>query len=113
GRRHATPPRKGTAMAGAELCDLGIADLGRRYRARELSPVEVTTAHLARIERQDKTLASYVTVTPERALDDARAAETAIRSGSAGPLAGIPIAYKDLYATRGIRTTRGSAPPPH
>jgi aspartyl-tRNA(Asn)/glutamyl-tRNA(Gln) amidotransferase subunit A len=71
--------------------------------------VEVTTAHLARIERQDKTLASYVTVTPERALDDARAAETAIRSGSAGPLAGIPVAYKDLYATRGIRTTGGSA----
>jgi aspartyl-tRNA(Asn)/glutamyl-tRNA(Gln) amidotransferase subunit A len=96
-------------MASAELCDLGIADLGRRYRARELSPVEVTTAHLARIERQDKTLTSYVTVTPERALDDARAAEMTIRSGSAGPLAGIPVAYKDLYATRGIRTTGGSA----
>ena len=96
-------------MAAADLCDLGIAELGRRYRARELSPVDVTTAHLARIERLDKTLNSYVTVTAEHALADARAAEAAIRRGDAGPLAGIPIAYKDLYATRGILTTGGSA----
>jgi hypothetical protein len=54
-------------MAAADLCDLGIAELGRRYRARELSPVDVTTAHLARIERLDKTLNSYVTVTAEQA----------------------------------------------
>jgi len=52
---------------------------------------------------------AYVTVTAERALADARAAEAAIRRGDAGPLAGIPIAYKDLYATRGILTTAGSA----
>ena len=96
-------------MAAAELTDLGIAELGRRYRSRELSPVEVATAHLARIERLDKTLNSYVTVTPDRALADARAAEAAVLSGAAGPLAGIPVAYKDLYATRGIRTTAGSA----
>ncbi len=96
-------------MAAAELCDLGIAELGRRYRSREVSPVDVATAHLARIERLDKTLNSYVTLTPERALADARAAEAAIRAGAAGPLAGIPVAYKDLYATRGILTTAGSA----
>ena len=96
-------------MAAAELCDLGIAELGRRYRSRELSPVDVANAHLARIERLDKTLNCYVTVTAERALADARAAETAIRRGAAGPLAGIPVAYKDLYATRGILTTAGSA----
>ncbi|HXJ81659.1 MAG TPA: amidase [Candidatus Methylomirabilis sp.] len=96
-------------MGAAELCDLGIADLGRRYRSREVSPVEVTTAHLARIDKLDKTLNSYVTVTADRALADARAAESAIRGGAAGPLAGIPVAYKDLYATRGILTTGGSA----
>jgi len=96
-------------MAAAELCDLGIAELGRRYRSRELSPVDVATAHLARIDQLDKTLCSYVTVTADRALTDARAAEAALRRGDAGPLAGIPIAYKDLYATRGIRTTGGSA----
>jgi aspartyl-tRNA(Asn)/glutamyl-tRNA(Gln) amidotransferase subunit A len=96
-------------MATGELWDLGIAELGRRYRARELSPVDVATAHLGRIERVDKTLNSFITLTPEQALADARAAEAAIRRGDAGPLAGIPIAYKDLYATRGIRTTAGSA----
>src|SRR5262249_22669031 len=109
-RRRSTLPPGRTVMAAAELHDLGIAELGRLYRAREASPVDVATAHLARIERLDKSLNSYVTVTAERALADARAAETAIRAGEAGPLAGIPIAYKDLYATRGILTTGGSAP---
>jgi aspartyl-tRNA(Asn)/glutamyl-tRNA(Gln) amidotransferase subunit A len=93
----------------AEITGLGIAELGRRYRSRALSPVDVAAAHLARIERLDKTLASYVTVTAERALAEAREAEVALRRGEAGPLAGIPVAYKDLYATRGIRTTAGSA----
>ena len=96
-------------MAAADLCDLGIAELGRRYRSRDVSPVDVATAHLTRIERLDKSLNSYITVTAERALADARAAEAAIRGGNAGPLAGIPIAYKDLYATRGVLTTGGSA----
>jgi aspartyl-tRNA(Asn)/glutamyl-tRNA(Gln) amidotransferase subunit A len=96
-------------MAAADLTDLGIAELRRRYRSREVSPLEVTRAHLARIERLDKTLSAYVTVTADRALADARAAEAPILSGVAGPLAGIPVAYKDLYATRGILTTAGSA----
>src|SRR5262249_56815634 len=96
-------------MAAAEFTDLGIAELGRRYRSRELSPVDVATAHLARIERLDKTLNCHITVTTERALADARAAEAAIKNGAAGPLAGIPVAYKDLYATRGVLTTAGSA----
>ena len=96
-------------MATTELCDLGIGELGRRYRGRGLSPVDVAAAHLARIEQVDKTLSSFLTVTPDRALADARAAEVAIRRGDAGPLAGVPVAYKDLYATRGVRTTAGSA----
>ena len=87
----------------------GIRELGERFRRRALSPVELATDLLRRIERVDKTLNSYVTVTAERALSDARAAEAALGRGDAGPLAGIPIAYKDLYATRGILTTAGSA----
>ena len=96
-------------MGAAEIWDLGIAELGRQYRARELSPVDVAAAYLARIERIDKNLNSYVTVTSEHALSAAREAEAALRRGDAGPLTGIPVAYKDLYATRGVRTTAGSA----
>ncbi len=86
-------------MGAPELCYAGIAELGQRFRKRELSPVEYTEDLLQRIGRVDKALHSFVTVTAERALADARAAEDAIRRGGAGPLAGIPIAYKDLYAT--------------
>src|SRR5207247_8944931 len=57
----------------------------------------------------DKPRGGCLTLTPDRALADARAAEVAIRRGDAGPLAGVPVAYKDLYATRGVRTTAGSA----
>ena len=96
-------------MTADELCYAGIRELGGLFRRRELSPVDYATDLLRRIERIDKNLNSYVTVTAERALSDARAAETALQRGDAGPLAGIPIAYKDLYATRGIRTTAGSA----
>jgi aspartyl-tRNA(Asn)/glutamyl-tRNA(Gln) amidotransferase subunit A len=96
-------------MSAPDLCFAGIAELGGRFRRGDLSPVEYARDLLQRIERLDKTLHAFVTVTPERALADARAAEAAIRGGTAGPLAGIPVGYKDLYATRGIRTTGGSA----
>ena len=96
-------------MAGDDLFYAGIRELGQRFRRRELSPVEYTTDLLRRIERLDKTLNAFVTVTAERALADARAAETALARGDPRPLLGIPVAYKDLYATRGIRTTAGSA----
>src|ERR1700730_8383724 len=96
-------------MTADELCYAGIRELGGLFRRGTLSPVDYATDLLGRVERLDKGLNSYVTVTAERALADARAAEAAIRRGDAGPLAGIPIAYKDLYATKGIRTTAGSA----
>ena len=87
----------------------GIRELGARYRKRELSPVEVTKTLLARIEKLDPTLHAFVTLTPERALTDARAAEEALRHGDARPLLGVPVGHKDIYLTRGIRTTGGSA----
>lgn len=86
-----------------------IRELGARYRKRELSPVEVTRALLARIEKLDPILHVFVTLTPDRALADARAAEELLRRGDDRPLLGIPVGHKDIYLTRGIRTTGGSA----
>ena len=86
-----------------------IRELGARYRRRELSPVEVAHALLARIERIDPVLHAFVTLTADRALADARAAEEALGRGDERALLGIPIAHKDIYLTRGIRTTGGSA----
>jgi aspartyl-tRNA(Asn)/glutamyl-tRNA(Gln) amidotransferase subunit A len=92
-----------------EIAYATIAELGARYRKRDLSPVEVTQALLARIDKLDPILHAFVTLTAERALADARTAEEALRHGDARPLLGIPIGHKDIYLTRGIRTTGGSA----
>jgi aspartyl-tRNA(Asn)/glutamyl-tRNA(Gln) amidotransferase subunit A len=92
-----------------EIAYATIAELGARYRKRDLSPVEVTRALLARIEKLDPILHAFVTLTADRALADARAAEEALRHGDGRPLLGIPVAHKDIYLTRGIRTTGGSA----
>jgi len=92
-----------------EIAYATIRELGAHYRARRLSPVEVTRVLLARIEKLDPTLHAFVTLTPERALADARAAEEALRRGDERPLLGVPVAHKDIYLTRGIRTTGGSA----
>ena len=89
---------------------LTITDLGKRYRSGKLSPVEVTQATLDRIDRLDGTLRAYVTVLHEPALEEARTAERELRSGrDRGPLHGVPIGVKDLVATRGVRTTSGTA----
>src|SRR2546427_2036176 len=92
-----------------EIAYATIAELGARYRKRDLSPVEVTQALLARIEKLDPILHAFVTLTADSALTEARAAEEALRRGDARPLLGIPVAHKDIYLTRGVRTTGGSA----
>jgi aspartyl-tRNA(Asn)/glutamyl-tRNA(Gln) amidotransferase subunit A len=93
-------------MATDELCYLTIAEASRRLRSRDLSPVELTRACLERIEAVDGQLHSFVTVTAELALTQAQRCQSEFRSGiDRGPLHGIPIALKDLYATEGIRTT--------
>jgi amidase len=92
------------------LLDAGIAEVARQLRARRVSPVELLQAQLARIEQVDKHLSAYVTVSRERALEQALAAEREIASGHyRGPLHGIPYAAKDLIDTSGVRTTCGSA----
>ena len=97
-------------MASDELSYATIRDIGARLRRRALSPVELTRALLERIERLDPRLHAFVTVTADRALADAKAAEAALGRGDiSSPLLGIPVGYKDIYATRGILTTGGSA----
>ncbi len=86
-----------------------IADAARQIAARRLSPVELTQHLLGRIEAEDAALNSFLLVTPERALSDARAAEARVMAGEArGPLDGIPVAHKDIYGTAGIATTAHS-----
>ena len=97
-------------MAEAEtLLRSSIRELAPRIRSGEVSPVEVTEAALARLERLQPMLNSFVTVIAERALSAARAREAAIRGGDyRGPLDGVPIGIKDAIATKGIRSTDGT-----
>jgi aspartyl-tRNA(Asn)/glutamyl-tRNA(Gln) amidotransferase subunit A len=92
-----------------DIVFVSMAELARLIRAREVSPVEVVQAHLDRIASLDGTLRAYITVVGDAALAAARAAEAALTSGEApGPLHGVPVGLKDLYCTRGTRTTAGS-----
>ncbi len=89
--------------------EMSIAALGRALRTGALSPVELAEAALQRIDALDGQVRAFVTVTRERALEDARRAEQELRAGEGrGPLHGVPLVLKDLVATRGIRTTAGS-----
>lgn len=74
----------------------------------EFTATEVTEHYLARIEAQDKQLNSFITVTADSALQQAKAADTAIAAGQAGPLTGLPIAHKDMFCTQGVKTTSAS-----
>ena len=89
---------------------LTIAQASSLIRARQLSPVELTRALLARIDRLNPLLNAYITVTADLALAQAREAEEEIQRGHyRGPLHGIPLSIKDLIATAGVLTTGGPA----
>jgi aspartyl-tRNA(Asn)/glutamyl-tRNA(Gln) amidotransferase subunit A len=85
-----------------------IAELGAALRAKRVSSVELTQGLLDRIAALDPALNAFVTVDRERALADARAADAVLAAGEGGPLAGIPVAHKDILATAGMLTTCGS-----
>ncbi len=88
---------------------LTVTNVARLLRTRRLSPVELTRWMLARIERAQPELNAYITITADLAVAQARRAEHEIVRGRyRGPLHGIPVSLKDLFYTRGIRTTAGS-----
>ena len=88
------------------LHELSIAEAGKLLRAGRIKSKALAEHALARIERLDKSLDSFVLVTREKALADAEAADRAFAAGlDKGPMQGIPYALKDIYDTAGIRTT--------
>jgi aspartyl-tRNA(Asn)/glutamyl-tRNA(Gln) amidotransferase subunit A len=92
-----------------DLANLGLAEAAELIRAKKLSPVEYTTALLARIERYDPNFNAFIAVLPERALAAARAAEAEITAGRwRGPFHGMPFALKDIIDVEGIATTAHS-----
>jgi aspartyl-tRNA(Asn)/glutamyl-tRNA(Gln) amidotransferase subunit A len=98
-------------VIGDDLLHAGITELSARIRARRLSPVELTEAYLERIRRFSPALNAFETVAGDRALLQARGAESELKLGRwHGPLHGIPYGAKDLLATAGLRTTWGATP---
>ncbi|HEY4438965.1 MAG TPA: amidase family protein, partial [Candidatus Elarobacter sp.] len=96
-------------MTGADVCYLDATELAALIARGDLSAVEATEAHLARIAAVNPRLNAIVTLDPDGALAQARRADDARRRGDPlGPLHGLPVAHKDLFHTRGMRTTLGS-----
>ena len=85
-----------------------IAELARGLREGEYSSEELTRHFLERIKKLDETVNSFITVSEERALAQARQADARIAAGEAGPLTGIPLAQKDIFCTDGVKTSCGS-----
>lgn len=95
--------------ASRELHDLTVCEAAALLRQKKLSPVELAQVTLARIDRLNPRLNAFITITAERALREARAAEREIARGKyRGPLHGIPITLKDNINTEAVRTTAGS-----
>ena len=96
-------------MTKSELPFLSAGDLSRLIQSKEVSPVEATEAYLDRIASLDHRFNSYLTVMREHALADAQQAEEDIASGQhKGPMHGVPVAVKDQFWSKGVRSTGGS-----
>ena len=96
-------------MDEVDICYLPATELSGLIERKQLSPVEVVEAHLARIEATEPALNSFITLLAEQALADAKTADEEIQAGNyRGPLHGIPITLKDLYYVKGVRNTSGS-----
>lgn len=95
----------------AELAFYSIPQLASLLKSRKITSVELTQFFLARLKKWGDTLQSVITLTEDRALEEARAADAEIRAGRwRGPLHGIPYGLKDLFAVKGYKTTWGSTP---
>jgi aspartyl-tRNA(Asn)/glutamyl-tRNA(Gln) amidotransferase subunit A len=96
-------------MSDSDLCYMPATDLAAAIRTKQVSPVEVVNAVLARIEQLNPQLNAFCLVTADAARQVAQAAEQAvIRGEPLGPLHGVPVSIKDLVITKGVRTMRGS-----
>ncbi len=96
-------------MSADEICQMDAITLAALIRTKQLSAVEVTEAALERMARLDPGLNAFCTPTPELARQSAQQIEAEIVAGNpVGPLAGVPVAIKDLVCTKGIRTVSGS-----
>lgn len=94
-------------MSSSSIADLPASDIRRLVGLREVSPVEVVEACLARVERYNGTVNAVVTLS-QRALDDARILEREVTQGRIRPLCGLPVGIKDVTPVAGLRTTYGS-----
>src|SRR5215211_4634786 len=110
GRLSTGPPHiEKETITASEICFLTATELVRLVRVKELSALEVMEAHLAQIERVNPVVNAIVTLTAERAMDQACATDDAIARGEeVEALAELPVAHKDLFPTEGVRTTFGS-----
>ena len=98
-------------MPGEELFYLSLSELAKRIESKKLSPVELTQVYLDRSAKFGPRFNAYARLTPELALEQAKAAEKEIHRGHyRGPLHGIPYAAKDLLAVKGLPTTWGAKP---
>lgn len=91
-----------------ELHHLSIRELSAALTSKQFSSLELTQHFLARIDRMDAQINSFITVTHESALASAQQADDARANGTAGLLTGIPIAHKDIFCTQGVKTSCGS-----
>ena len=98
-------------MSREDLSYLSAAELAALIRSRQVSPVEIMRATLARIEGVQPVLNVFITVCADQAMAASREAESALMRGDPlGPLHGVPFSVKDLVNTRGVRTTFGAVP---
>src|SRR5690349_20447370 len=95
-------------MIDDTVLDLPAVELSRRFEANELTSLDLTRAYLARIERTAPKLNCFITVSTERALDEAARADARRAAGERGPLLGLPYAAKDALDTKGVPTTWGT-----
>jgi aspartyl-tRNA(Asn)/glutamyl-tRNA(Gln) amidotransferase subunit A len=85
----------------SELTTLTLAQARDLLRKREFSAAELTKAHVAAV-REARALNAFVLETPEHALETAARADAALGKGEGGPLAGLPLGIKDMFATKGV-----------
>src|ERR1044072_4276873 len=94
-------------LSMTDLTSLTLAEARERLRKKEITSLELTDAHVGAVEAA-RALNAFVKETPEQARDMARASDARLAKGEGGLLEGIPLGIKDLFCTKGVRTTAGS-----